>query len=115
MSIFVNHTARSLFMFFIVMIFGLPLVAVLVLWIFSFIGFRSEVFIALLAINYFFFGPIHFIFGSAIVPIQEFGPDPGTTGLIVAILTYAIGSYVLANTIGAIVKKINAGNHTIFG
>jgi hypothetical protein len=105
MRIFVNRTARRFFVGLVTLTLGLPVLAVLVLVTVSRIGFQGEAFMALLGLNFVFFSPVHYLFGSALMPVQEFGPIPGVAGVTAAIGLYGVGSYCLANVLGAIVGK----------
>lgn len=110
MNAFVNKSATRFFRLFLFLTLGLPILAVLLLWGIHFLGlYDPDLFAMSLVLGAAYFAPVHFLFGSGILPVHEFGPDPGVSGFAASVLFYVAVSYVLGNAIGAFVGKKSVG------
>ena len=105
MKLFVNQRARRFFVVLLALTLGFSVLTLLCMLVVSIIGFEGVAFRVLLVLNFAFFSPVHVVLGNAIVPVQEFGPNPGTTGYFAAICFYSVASYVLANAGGATLRE----------
>jgi hypothetical protein len=101
MKLFVNKSALRIFCYLLGICAGLPFLAVPILAVGG-----MDAFGAALVVNAAIFEPVHFVFGSSLIPVHEFGPTPGGAGVLVSLMFYLSIVYVVANLLSLVGKRV---------